>query len=86
MHGSRPAGDAQGGPNAGFAPLHQSRNRRIRYTFPSLNNGPSVTDTGQAPQGAGICGMTACSSLESAAARVIPVRARLFGTPRDAHT
>jgi len=44
-----------------------------------------VTDMGQAPHGAGICGMTACSSLESAAARVIPVRARLFGTPRDAH-
>lgn len=64
---------------------HERRNRHIRYTFPSLSNGPSVTDTGQAPHGAGICGMTACSSLESAAARVIPVRARLFGTPRDAH-
>ena len=78
-------GTPKGGP-CRIRPLHQPRNRRIRYTFPSLNNGPSVTDTGQAPQGAGICGMTACSSLESAAARVIPVRARLFGTPRDAHT
>ena len=49
--------------------------RPSRYTFPSLNMGRRRLEE---PGAAWCrhCGMTACSSLESAAARVIPVRAR----------